>query len=95
MDTMEWIRMDFKEWLYNDVDGLLDHDMVIILTSGNVIVCRSTDDYRTEIVVHEDFLIVEHMKMDEDNVLNPVMTDYIPIGMIVKISTTWEDEYEN
>lgn len=83
--------MDFKDWLYDTVDGLLDHDMVICLTSGNVIICRSTGDYRTEITVHEDFLMVEHMKMDEDNVLYPIRTDYVPLSMIEKISTTWED----
>ena len=87
--------MDFKEWLHNDVDGLLDHEIIIVLISGNVIICRTTEFLRTEIVVHEDFLIVKHMKMGEDNVLYPTTTNYIPIGMIVKISTTWEDEYEN
>ena len=83
--------MDFMTLLRDDFEDLLDHKIIIVLINGNEIICRTTEFLRTEIVVHDDFLIVKHMKMGEDNVLYPTTTYYIPISMIVEISTTWED----
>lgn len=74
--------MKFKE-LLESYEGILDFPCTFQLNNGEIIICYCDEEHKTCIHVHDDFVLVEHLKKDDKGVLCQTMIKHVPLWNIV------------
>lgn len=73
--------MNFKE-LLEGYEGLLEWEAIIQYNNRLVTQLRCNERYKTNLLVHEDYLEIEHLELKDDGMLYPYRHCYVPFSSI-------------
>lgn len=73
--------MNFRE-LLQSYEGLLEWKCIFHLNNGNMVVGNCDEHSKTCITVHECYVMVEHLKVDNEGTLHPYNINHIQLNCI-------------
>ena len=83
--------MNFRE-LLQSYEGLLEWKCIFHLNNRDMVVGDCDEDSKTCITVHECYVMVEHLKLDDKGELHPMNINHIQLSSINSFEIILEQE---